>query len=413
MVLALITGARSQQHRWWLFAVACLVGLSVLYFRRPDAFTNPQFYAEDGRDFFAQAYEQGWRSLFYRVNGYFAVYPRAVDIIALSVGTPLVLMPTVHLFACLVAYLVVWVVVFVHFPGPVMGRLLAVLATVLPPLGNEIWMNTTNVQWPLSLLVLILGIAPPPRMFTTKVFTALALVLAACSGPYALLLFPVLVVHHFIRGERTLRSLPWPALLVGCGAILNAVSLLQHGTVERTDGQFDLFDPGFVQAAFRQFWYPFISKAVHAVPIVWGSVLLVAFLVGWGLLLRRTAQAHRATAITYACASLVLLVATLVSYRGDPGFLSPFYAGIRNFYLPTVFFAWSVIASIRTFDRKRTAILLAFAGYWVFLTFRHVGPLRYADQHWPMYARALEAGTEARVPITPEGWYMDLAKPAP
>ena len=83
------SSAPPQVREWALFALAVLVCVAVLVFRKPDAFTAPWFYAEEGRDFLADAYRDGWASLGYRANGYFHFYPRLVANLGLSTGVPI------------------------------------------------------------------------------------------------------------------------------------------------------------------------------------------------------------------------------------------------------------------------------------------------------------------------------------
>src|SRR3954453_19860929 len=71
-----------------LFLAFVLVCLAVIS-RRPDAFLNPQFFAEDGNIWFADAYNIGWlRSLANTHTGYFQTLPRLGPALALAVPLP-------------------------------------------------------------------------------------------------------------------------------------------------------------------------------------------------------------------------------------------------------------------------------------------------------------------------------------
>src|SRR6476469_486413 len=64
------------------FFIAALAVIS----RRPDALLNPQFFAEDGNVWFAEAYNQGWgRALAITHTGYFQPLPRLGAALALVV----------------------------------------------------------------------------------------------------------------------------------------------------------------------------------------------------------------------------------------------------------------------------------------------------------------------------------------
>jgi hypothetical protein len=70
-------------HRRWLIIVAAsLVAFLLIFLRRPDALLNPQFLAEDGTSFYADAYNLGGlRALFLPIAGYLLVSDRLVGLI--------------------------------------------------------------------------------------------------------------------------------------------------------------------------------------------------------------------------------------------------------------------------------------------------------------------------------------------
>jgi hypothetical protein len=60
-------GLRAWQHAA-VFLLSCIIIIS----RRPDMIFRPQFWAEDGIVWFAQAYNEGWRHALFRTQvGYF------------------------------------------------------------------------------------------------------------------------------------------------------------------------------------------------------------------------------------------------------------------------------------------------------------------------------------------------------
>jgi len=76
--------------RWyWQVAVVC-AAIALIFSRQPDAFLHAQFFAEDGKIWFADAYNNGWfTSLFKAQDGYFQTLPRLAA--ALSLPAPLAL----------------------------------------------------------------------------------------------------------------------------------------------------------------------------------------------------------------------------------------------------------------------------------------------------------------------------------
>ena len=66
----MVTAQESDRLRLpLLLAASTLVCVAALYLKQPAAFRLPQFYAEEGRYFFADAHNDGWASLFYTSNG--------------------------------------------------------------------------------------------------------------------------------------------------------------------------------------------------------------------------------------------------------------------------------------------------------------------------------------------------------
>ena len=78
-----------------LLACATVICVVALYLKQPHVFHLPQFYAEEGRLFFAEAYNDGWASLFYTANGYFHVFPRLLANLTLTLGVPYAVIPAV------------------------------------------------------------------------------------------------------------------------------------------------------------------------------------------------------------------------------------------------------------------------------------------------------------------------------
>lgn len=80
--------AVSDRKSQLLLACATVICGVALYLKQPHVFHLPQFYAEEGTFFFADAYNDGWRSLFYSANGYFHLFPRLLANLTLTLGVP-------------------------------------------------------------------------------------------------------------------------------------------------------------------------------------------------------------------------------------------------------------------------------------------------------------------------------------
>src|SRR5258708_25815832 len=66
-----------------LHASIFVAAFFILALRRPDALLNAQFYAEDGKYWYAEAYNFGWRCLLIPVGGYLNTVSRLIGMFSL------------------------------------------------------------------------------------------------------------------------------------------------------------------------------------------------------------------------------------------------------------------------------------------------------------------------------------------
>src|SRR5260370_124194 len=66
---------RMHSHQGWIFSSFAACALA-LFLKSPDAFLNPQFWAEDGAIFYAQQYGKLWPQISTPYAGYLHFIPR-------------------------------------------------------------------------------------------------------------------------------------------------------------------------------------------------------------------------------------------------------------------------------------------------------------------------------------------------
>jgi hypothetical protein len=388
-----------------LLACATVICGVVLYVKQAPIFQLPQFYAEEGRFFFADAYNDGWSSVFYTANGYFHLFPRLLANLCLTIGVPYGLIPTVFVYACLPVYFFLWLMIFTRLALPPIAKMFMVLSTVLLPLGNEIFMNQTNIQWVMALIPVVLFCGLAPTAAWRRTIDGAILILCVFTGPFVLFLFPIFLLAAVV--EKQVR--PHTAFLAICliATVVCAVSLSHFGSVDRVRGATKMTMYGYVQLAFRSYYFPLFSTWVDSVPD-WAVIALTAILpVILALLGRMVLKSGNRFAMVAFAAGLPLFIATLVSYGRHPALPSAFHNAIRNFYLPMVLLLWSLIA-ITKFDRRRVAAWALAFGWFVvqipFITETRSMP----DLKWKKYAERIATGQAMTIPITPAGWGLTL-----
>jgi hypothetical protein len=183
---------RSPGGRVVLFVVACLL----LALRRPDAFTRPQFYAEDGKYWYAGAHERGIESWFTINGGYIQIMPRIVACLALPLpltDVPLLFNAVAIALRVLAAFFVLSSRMRAAIPGRA-ARLVLFAFVLATPGGDELHAILTNAHFALALLAaFVLLVASISCTLGWRVFDLAVVILSGLSGPFCLLLAPLAV----------------------------------------------------------------------------------------------------------------------------------------------------------------------------------------------------------------------------
>jgi hypothetical protein len=179
-------------------AVLCLFGLSfsvVLFTRCPAMILHPEFWAEDGVIWYADAYTAGWYSLFFPQNGYLQTISRLVALAAQ--GFPLRWAPSLFLAAALIietltATFLVSTRMSTAWPST-SGRVLFAFIYVALPNSFETYLNLTNGQWHLAILAFLVLVSRPANSRLGRAWDLAVLALSGLSGPYCMFLLPIAI----------------------------------------------------------------------------------------------------------------------------------------------------------------------------------------------------------------------------
>src|SRR5947209_646287 len=176
----LVNALRSDPHvqcvrmrlSWRMQLIVFVVVAAVVISRRPDALLNPQFYAEDGAVWYAQAYNFGWlHSLTLPQAGYLQTLPRLVA--GLSLLVPFGSAPLLMNWAAIgFQVLPVTVLLSSRCSGwaPLWVRGLQALLYLAMPTSREIDAVLSNAQWHLALVACMVAFAHAPTNASWKAF---------------------------------------------------------------------------------------------------------------------------------------------------------------------------------------------------------------------------------------------------
>jgi heme exporter protein D len=220
--------AVARQARRPGFWAGVLIGFAALTAARiPTIWPYGRLWAEEGVVYLANAWTAPWyKALFTVHTGYLnlpasAATTLAVHFVPLScvplfttlVALVIQLCPPVLLMASGIAWLRDWRVL-----------MLALLAILLPPFADEVWLNTITSQFHIMLALAIILAAPPGRG-GMKWFSGTILLLAPISGPGGAMLLPLYGLRAWLD-----RSRPrlFQALLLLPGVLAQAAIVLTH-----------------------------------------------------------------------------------------------------------------------------------------------------------------------------------------
>ncbi len=179
----LSTGARA--------GLVIVAGLVLLFFRRPDAFTRPEFWAEDFM-FMLAAERSGLASLFAPQAGYLHLIPRLIAWPASYLDPSI--QPGFYLLGWLV---VTFAVVFACFSPRLdlpLKPLLAAAVLIVPHTG-EVFFTPTNAQWVAALGILLTILKSDPRRPREWATDLAFVVVAGLSGPFSIFCLPLFFVR--------------------------------------------------------------------------------------------------------------------------------------------------------------------------------------------------------------------------
>jgi len=367
----------------------------VLYARMPDAFSHPQFWAEDGTIFFLDAHSGGWRALLDPYSGYLHLIPRAVAWLAELL--PYELIPEAYFsVAVALTLFTCWLTLSPRLELPL--KPLLALAIVAVPHDGEVWGTLTNVQWVLPLGMLVLALMRRAKKWLS--LEALYLFAVGLSGPFCVLVLPVYALVSYLRKDR------YTAVLTGVTAtcaVIQTVCVLTHPSWPIAPAPHDL--TLWWEVPMTRTFGSLVGSggAFHMA----GSFVLFVLAVGaltWFVVNERANRLERAAVALFMTAALF---GGLWKFRDALGALLPLVKnnGDRYFYIPKVLLLWLMIMVLESKARVVAAVGLGLAAFTTL-----VDPSREPRRlkQWDTYADELREGEPVDIPINPEPWVVHV-----
>ena len=406
---------------WLLFAF--ILAVVAVFSRNPSLFLHPQFWAEDGAYWYAQAYNGGWlHSLVLPLGGYLNTLQRLGAGLALLVPfrwAPLAM----NLEGLILQALPVPIFLSSRCRNwaPLSFRILFAIVYIAIPNAHEVHVVCTNCHWHLAVAELFLAFAEPPRTILGHIFDIGIFLLGSVCGPFMVLLLPLLAVYWWIRRQ------PWSLVVI---AVLAAGSVVQFSLMTHfKEARHHLYLGASVAKFIRMlggdvfiamlrgsvaygFYKPFIVSLIAAVV----GLSIVAYCFRFCSLPLRLFFIYCAALFAASLRSPLTPVLNMPLWT-----LLLSSASLRYWFFPGMAFLAAILwcalfARSRLFRFTGAALLLVLCtGIWQDWRLR---PLVNLD--FPAYAARLneaEPGTHVVIPLNPvvinpmdEVWQMDLIK---
>ena len=156
-------------------------------------------WSEDGSIFLTEIYITGIASIFEPSAGYYHLYPRLVSLIVYF--TDISFAPIIFLIATLIPLFMLVAVAYRFICSLGVNYILASFITLTAfsvPLTNEIYLNLTNIQWYIFILLFLVVVYDDSRSFLPKYIFYPLLVIFSLTGPFSIYIACVIVLKIFL-----------------------------------------------------------------------------------------------------------------------------------------------------------------------------------------------------------------------
>jgi hypothetical protein len=414
------TGAHLRLPRPVTLVAVLLAAIAIVIAHRVDAFTTPQFYAEDGAQWFSSAYTFGpLQALGISHAGYLQVLSRLGPVIAAPFG--IANQPLIYNICGLliqVAPVLFFLSSRYDTVVPSLAVRLALSAVYLLLPAAELNVTITNAPFHLVILATLVIVAPEPKRWYWRAFDMTVVVLCGFTGPFVYILLPVTLLCFLIRRRR------FTLILAALLAIALVAQLYASRAAPRQGGGhlgaslenfvLILCDRIFLSGVFAEPGHRHVYVAGRPFGVLIATVVCVLAIPIIVLVARRAPSELKLFGLVATGIVVAGLLSPLISVNGnDWHIMATSDSAARYFFMARVAWVASLVWAATRLPRvwmTRTAwaaAAIAFAsGFPVW------GYTPFVNDHWPQEARTIETsapGTKLMLPVPPgNGWAIDI-----
>lgn len=390
----------------------------LLFTRNSEAILNAQFFAEEGKEFFKNAYEQ--KNIFTTYMEYCHLIPNIVAYVCVKLSvlySPLlfhVATLIINTYCCFYFSLNNCEVVVENKNT----RRIASIFIACNPLSHEILGNLTNIQWYLNIYVILYIFSDVTNKF--KYYNHTFIVFCILTSPTLILIVPILFFKPFKLFLSYKERLISGMLILFYHAILfvNKPSWSAHNVNNLKDQSFT----DYVLITFELLTTRIIGATLSCSPntgnitisILYKSlVILIILIITTKLTSKITINKHQ---YHFIISSIYLTVSSILLYLIFRKHIIPdFDKSILNLeYSCRYFFLGSclLILMVIIYTQYLNKYLFTFLSIPFLLTilYNFFNTPSYVEMNWPKHAKMIENNPSRyhQIPINPQGWYIQI-----
>ena len=401
----------SKRALFWIFSIS---GFFIsLFLRRPEFLKDPQLWAEDGI-FLSQAFNLGIKSLIFSHAGYQHLYIRLVAYLTDISPIALIHYPKVYLAFWVMALLLVVYFVFKLSKLTCSQRMLLVLLIPMGPVANEPFFFLCATPVILGLLFPLLISDPLHKSRTGKIFSLVLFGLISLSGPYIIMLFPIILTISLRRLLLNEQRKYYKSLLMIASICFVVQTLTIKSRIPLESRLFSLEALRPIGLTFSNLFSGHLAYQLK--PMEWSVAALIGLAVYVYLFVDSFKKKNHFVYTNFYYAFIVLTATTIVC-REDPSAINPWFAGVRYFFIPTITSIWGIAAYLWSSERKilrRLGYCFCILQMSIFMVdfpyFERV--TRVESYTWSEEVKHIDPkSSQVNIPINPMNWYVHLNRP--
>ncbi|MGJ0486934.1 MAG: hypothetical protein ACR65R_20705 [Methylomicrobium sp.] len=368
-----------------------------------DYFPGKYLWAEDGNIFINEAESLGIPSLWRPYNGYLHIYPRLVSIVANYFH--LDMRPTILILGWLIAYLFLFAVLIRRASSLGVGLfslIFLVILVSLQPHYGENFFNITNSQWMLGSGLSVLVLTSVDESFHISASRFILLLLLGLTGPFSIILIPILVLKAFFAKDVKKNLWIYLTLLV-CATVQLSI-LLNSGRA--TSGTINAQAWDWVTSFFQILLFGTNNPGEKVAAISFWVLILILMVDKRGEVTQEVSTA-RILPFFFLLTAILFIIASQYSHKENPMLMTAPGGGNRYTWIPYTLIFFSAILLSKD-KRLIRFFLFAFGSMICYKNFHHVSSPNLQFKSFANFAKY----ENLMIPIHPQwpkfpGWYID------